>query len=180
MATRQDPLRGFNFQVSLLESSSSSAAPLGALVASTVLPPPAAGFSECSGLQATLRAEDYEEGGNNGTVLKFPTRVQWNAITLKRGVCMRTDLWDWFYGFVEGRGRRRDGVITLQDEAHRACMVWTFRRGLPTRWDGPTMNALQGQVAIESIEISHEGLTLMRGAAQIASAVRTVVGLFGR
>ncbi len=178
MSNRKDPLRGYNFQVSLLDPSSALSSGFGLMV-STALPPPVAGFSECSGLSATLNAEDYEEGGNNGTVLKFPTRLQWNTITLKRGICLRTDLWDWFHGFVQGRGRRRDGVITLRDEAHRPRMVWTFRRGLPTRWEGPSLNAQQTQIAMGSLEITHEGFSLQPGASAFSDAVRSVANLLG-
>ena len=44
------------------------------------------GFTECAGLEMTLKTEDYREGGNNGAVLHFPSRVEWGTITLKKGV----------------------------------------------------------------------------------------------
>ena len=162
---RRNPLLGYNFEISLMESPGSALGAITGVVLSAVLERPAGGFSECTGLQMSLDVEEYEEGGNNGTVLKFPTRVKHNAITLRRGVGASTELWDWFYSFMEGRGTRRDGVITLRDEAHLPHTVWGFRRGLPTRWEGPTMNAGNSQVAIESIEITHEGLYLMPGAS---------------
>ena len=52
-----------------------------------------------------MQAEEYREGGRNGEVLKFPNRVTWSPITLKRGVAVSTDLWDWLYGFVTGHGQ---------------------------------------------------------------------------
>jgi hypothetical protein len=55
-------------------------------------------------------------------------------VTLKRGVAVRgDDLWQWHYDFVQGRGKRRDGVVTLLDEACRPAKVWKFKRGLPLR-----------------------------------------------
>jgi phage tail-like protein len=123
--------------------------------------PPAGGFSECTGLEIGLDAEEYKEGGNNGKSLRFPTRVKWTNIKLKRGVALSDDLWLWHYGFVEGTVSRRDGVVTLLDEQQNPVKVWAFKRGLPVRWTGPSLNAAQSQVAIEEIEIAHEGLTLM-------------------
>jgi phage tail-like protein len=59
---------------------------------------------------------------------------------------------------VTGQGRRRDGLIVLLDEQHNARKIWRFSRGLPMKYTGPSMNATQNAVAIESIEIAHEGV----------------------
>ena len=73
---RVDPVRSYNFAVTL-----ASASDVLALLLAPVGLTPAAGFSECSGLETTLDIEDYKEGGNNGKVLKFPTRVTWSTAT---------------------------------------------------------------------------------------------------
>jgi phage tail-like protein len=70
------------------------------------------------------------------------------------------DLWQWHYNFSLGIGKRRDGMVILQDEQHNPSVVWSFTRGLPVKWTGPTFNAGQSQVAFEEIEIAHEGLTI--------------------
>ena len=123
-----------------------------------------AGFSECSGLEMSMQPEEYKEGGNNAAVLKFPSRVTWGNLTLRRGLGTSTDLWDWHYGFVEGHGKRRDGVIVLLDEARRPARMWCFRRGLPVKYSGLQFNATQNAVAIEAIEIAHEGIFQLPGA----------------
>jgi phage tail-like protein len=151
--TRQDPVLGFNFTVSLVETGSASAA-----VQVTVGLPPKAGFSECSGLEVSLQPETYPEGGNNGILLKFPGRAMWSNIRLKRGIVTSDDLWRWHLDFIEGHGKRRDGVITLQDEQGNSVRSWRFRRGLPVRWVGPALNAQSSQIAVEEIEIAHEGI----------------------
>jgi phage tail-like protein len=51
-------------------------------------------------------------------------------------------------------------MVILQDEQHNPSVVWSFTRGLPVKWTGPTFNAGQSQVAFEEIEIAHEGLTI--------------------
>jgi phage tail-like protein len=165
--TRHDPALGFNFAVSLVESASP-----GAFLQLTVGLPPQGGFAEVSGLDLTIQAEEYREGGNNGTVLKFPGRAQWANLKLRRGVVRSADLWDWHRGFLDGRGNRRDGVVTLLDEAGEAVRSWRFARGLPVRWVGPGLNAREAQVAIEEIEIAHEGLVQSGGDGSLLGALQ--------
>ena len=157
VGVRLDPLLSYNFLISLLDTSSSLAIAKSVALAA-IMDVALGGFSECSGLEMSLDVEEYDEGGRNGHTLKFPTRVKWSNITLKKGVGAGTDLWDWHYGFVEGRGKRRDGIVVLQNDLHIPNNIWYFRRGLPVKYTGPTMNAAQTSVAIESIEITHEGI----------------------
>lgn len=164
--TRRDPVQGFNFAVSLLESASA-----GAFLSVSVGRPPQGGFAEVSGLELTIAAEEFREGGNNGTVLKFPGRAQWPNLKLRRGVVSDADLWEWHLGFVEGRGKRRDGTVTLLDEAGDPVRTWRFSRGLPVRWLGPALNATDSRVAIEEIEIAHEGLVQTGGDGSFAGAL---------
>ncbi len=152
-----DPLLGYNFVVSLIDSTTALADP-SAEAHAAIEAGPAGGFSECSGLEMSLKTEEYREGGNNASVLRFATRVEWGNLTLKRGVGFGSQLWDWHYAFVEGHGRRRAGVIVLLDAARMPAAIWAFDRGLPVKYSGPALNAAQSSVAIESIEIAHEGL----------------------
>lgn len=176
---RRDPVLAFNFQIALTDS----VAGTGKLVTSIALQPliadPLAGFTECTGLEMTLETEDYSEGGNNGTVLKFPKRMKYGEITLKKGQTTRTDLMDWVYGFTQGNAKRKDGVITLMDSRHKPYMVWGFRRGMPVKYSGPSMNAQQSSIAIESISIAHEGLFALNGGATLANAVSGAVSAIG-
>ena len=154
---RGDPLLNYNFVVSLLDTSSSLA--LGLSIASAaILDVALGGFSECQGLEMSLRVEEFREGGRNSEVLQFPTRTEWSHIILKKGVGSGTALWDWANGFAEGKGKRRDGVIALLNDIRLPNNIWYFRRGLPLKYSGPTMNAGQSTVAIESVEIVHEGI----------------------
>ncbi|HEY7509127.1 MAG TPA: phage tail protein [Vicinamibacteria bacterium] len=177
-ALRSDPLLNHNFIVSLLDTSSPLAT-LGSAALSAVLDVALGGFSECSGLEMSMTPEDYKEGGNNGTVLKFPTRVAWGNITLKKGLGTSTALWDWHYGFVVGRGKRRDGLVVLLTELHVPNSIWFFRRGLPVKYSAPALNATQNGVAIESIEIAHEGIfqvPFVGAASGIAGAATGAAG----
>lgn len=144
------PLMGYNFAVRLIGAGS------GLLTA---------GFSECSGLESTLEVEEYKEGGNNSTVLKFPTRASAAPIRLKRGVVLTDELWDWHLDFLLGKGKRRNGQIILQSEEGQPLKTWLFHRGIPTKYTGPSFNALQGEVAVEEVEITHEGLLLLKAGS---------------
>jgi phage tail-like protein len=156
-ALRSDPLLNHNFVVSLLDTSSTLAA-IGSAALSAVSDVLLGGFSECSGLEASLKVEEYNEGGNNAAVLKFPGRLSWGNLTFKKGFGSSAALWDWSYGFAAGTGKRRDGLVVLLNEMHVPNNIWYFRRGLPLKWSGPSLNAAQNNVAVESIEIAHEGL----------------------
>ena len=159
-ALRVDPLGAFNFYITLVDSSNL----LGTLI-SVAANFFVAGFSECSGLDATIEILEYREGGVNGYVHKFATRATHSNITLRHGVIFQyDDLWTWHYGWVQGQGSRKDALIVLQDAAQNPAKVWRVKRAIPREWRGPALNAAQSAVAIESLEIAHEGLVLEVGA----------------
>lgn len=157
LGIRLDPLLSYNFTINLIDSSSTMALVKSAAL-SAVTDTLLGGFSECSGLDMALEIEEYKEGGRNGSVLKFPTRVTWSPLVLKHGIGAGNGLWDWHYDFAIGKGKRKDGIITLLNDLHIPTHIWQFKRGLPSKYTGPTMIAGQSQVAIEALEIVHEGL----------------------
>jgi len=168
---REDPVQAFNFTVSLLESSS-PAAGVTTLALNTLTDNIEGGFNECSGLDAMLEVESYKAGGVNDRVLKFPTRMSWGKLMLRNGIITDKALWNWIYGFAKGEVKRRDGLITLLNARREPHTVWKFKRGLPVRYAGPRLAASENAVALESIEIEHEGLELMAGASGLAAAIQ--------
>lgn len=176
--TPMNPLLNHNFIIRLVDASSTLA--LTGSITSTTLPgSAAAGFSECSGIELTMQPEEYKEGGRNGSTLKFPSRVTWSNLTLKRGIAMSTDLWDWHYGFVIGRGSRRDGMITLLNEQRQPNRIWYFTRGLPVKYTAAGLNAMQSQVALETVEIAHEGLYEVGGLGTVSGMPAAIAGQVG-
>lgn len=185
---RRDPLLAYNFQVSLLDSKDSGGVGLTTVALSTAGMRTMAAFSEVSGLEMSMEVEEHAVGGINDAVLKFPGRIKWSNLVMKRGLLAKrdpldkSDLWTWYEAYLDGRGVRKDGIIVLLDEERSPKITWSFRRGLPLRWTGPSLNATQSQVAIESIEIAHEGLRLVRSGGvlgeAISGAVGAVAGLF--
>ena len=157
---RIDPLSTFNFYITLIDSSNVAGTLITAALNYFV-----AGFSECRGIDATTEVMDYKEGGVNHYVRKFATRTSFSNLTLKHGVIfLYDDLWTWHNDWVQGNGKRKDGLIVLLDESRSPAKVWKFKRGIPSKWVGPSLNAAQSNVAIESLEIAHEGLVLEVGA----------------
>ena len=159
---RTEPLGAFNFYLTLLDTTDVDVT--GTLI-DAAFNYAVAGFSECSGLDVTLEVMEYKEGGVNDYVHKFPTRASHGNLTLKRGLTLLDDdLWNWHQGFVQGfvQGavKRKNGLVFLMDESRSRAKVWMFKRGIPMKWVGPSLNATQSAVAIESLEIAHEGLTL--------------------
>ena len=163
----------FNFQIRLIETAKPASALIGAFN-----PPIAGGFSECGGLEATMAVDEYREGGRNDAVLRFPGRVTHPNLRLRRGLAVSDELWKWHEQFLLGKGRRRDGVLELLNDEGEAVRTWRFRRGLPVRWAGPSLNAATSAVAVEELEIAHEGLFVQAGGA-LGEALSTVASIFG-
>ena len=122
-----------------------------------------AGFSECAGLQMEVKTFDYKEGGNNQTTLKFPEHASYGNVTLKRGVTISNELIGWQLEISRGIFTKRpaDGsnfAIILKDEKGEDAKRWNLIRAFPVKWMGPDLKASAGEIAIESLEIAHEGI----------------------
>ena len=144
MATgqRNDPYRSFNFRVEID----------GLTVGS---------FSECSGLTSDGDAVDYREGTDLPlNVRKLVGLRKYSNISLKRGYTQNRELWDWYRNIVNGVADRRNGTIILMDEERKDVLRWDFENGWPNKIEAPSFKASGNEVAIESIEIVHEGLKL--------------------
>lgn len=170
----ENPVLQHNFEISLVESSVSEASALGAVVLGNVIDQPSAAFAECSGLEFRIETDEYEEGGRNDATLRFPRRVRDGEITLRRGVYKSPELFRWIDDFRRGRGKRRDGVITLRDAEGRPHTVWRVLRAFPVRYEGPQLIADQTRVAVEALTLGHEGLLQDPGLGVIGGIVQDV------
>lgn len=137
--SRNDPFLAFRFEVKLDNLS-------------------VGGFSECSGLQLETEVKEYHEGGLNTHLRKFPTSTKQANITLKRGIVDK-ELWDWYYDLTQGQVQFRSGSVVVRDSSgNRVEMEWQFSRAFPCKWLGPDLNAAQSSVAVETLELCHQGL----------------------
>jgi phage tail-like protein len=116
-------------------------------------------FSEVTGLGAQLEVLAHPEGGRNDYVHQLPVRHSYAKLTLSRGVVRDPGLFFWYQaGLSQSIGARRDGAIVLLTPSGVPAVGWIFRGGLASGWKGPELRASDNAVAIESIEIAHEGL----------------------
>lgn len=119
------------------------------------------GFSEASGLSTDTNIIEYREGAEQqGTTRKLPGLMKYNNIVLKRGWTRDKSLWAWRKKVIDGKTQRNSGSIVLLDEARNEALRWNFREGWPSKWEGPALNAKTSEVAVETLEIAHEGLEL--------------------
>ena len=116
------------------------------------------GFSEVEGLEIEVETEEYEEGGVNHFTHTLPTRVSYPNLVLRRGVTDSEAFWSWMTESVHGPAERKTGRIILLDSTGREVKGWEFLEAYPVRWGGPEFAADQGNVAIETLEIAHNGL----------------------
>jgi phage tail-like protein len=119
------------------------------------------GFSECSGLNTETAEIEYRNGNEDITVRKLPGLKKFTNIMLKRGFTKNgTDLWKWRQTVLDGKTERRDGTITLLDEARQPAIKWHFYFGWPSKLEGPTLNAKTNEVSVETLNISCEKIEM--------------------
>jgi len=139
---RTDPFRSFNFRIEIGGAD-------------------AGGFSECSGLTAEGDHVDYREGTDQPlSVRKLTALRKYSNITLKRGYTVNNTLWQWYKSISLGVNDRRDVTIILRDEEGKDVMAWMAVNAWINKIEGPSFKASGNEVAIESVEIIHEGLML--------------------
>ena len=139
---RLDPFRTFNFRLEIDDT-------------------PIAAFSEVSGLTSDGTAVEYRTGMDIPlTSRKLIGQRKYNNISLKRGMVKDSTLWDWYNNIVTGSNDRRNGAVILMDEERNDVLRWTFENAWPNKIEGPTLNAAGNEVAVEAVELVHEGLRL--------------------
>jgi phage tail-like protein len=118
-----------------------------------------AGFSEVSGLASETDVIEYRRGVDSNTVRKLPGLTKYANLVLKRGITQDAELWNWRKSVEDGNVDRRNGAIILLDDDHTEVVRWMFFQGWISTWEGPTLSAKGNEVAIETLEIAHEGLS---------------------
>jgi phage tail-like protein len=121
-------------------------------------------FREFSGFEAEVEVYSYEEGGYNFYSRKLPGRTKFSNITLKRGIAPSDDLWLWFQYVASGDVSRRHVSIVAYDAAHRELRRWNIFNAFPVKWVCPAFRADENAVAIETLELAHEGVTVAGGS----------------
>lgn len=118
-------------------------------------------FRECTGLSSEIAVQDNPRGGES-TAGKLPGRPKYVNIVLKWGMTDAPEakaLYQWHLAAVKGKVERKSGSIVLLDSNYKQEKArWNFKEGWPAKWEGPHFNATSDEVAIQTIEIAHEGV----------------------
>lgn len=118
-------------------------------------------FTEVSGLDAQHQAIEYRHGAQpQHSFLKVPGLLKYSNVTLKRGVIKGdNDFYNWFKS-VSTNDFRKDITIKLLDERHEPTMVWKLKSAWPVKIHSTDLKANANEIAIETLELAHEGLTI--------------------
>lgn len=151
---RKDPLPVFCFKVDLTLTSGANGE---------------AFFKSVSGLKYETEIVPVREGGQNTTTYQLVGATKWSNLVLKQGFTGDSALlrWreEWLNGFTTNgvRNRIKAGTITQLDTALKPVAKWTFFHGWPAKWEISEFDASKSELAIETLEIAHEGIQFGNG-----------------
>jgi phage tail-like protein len=114
-------------------------------------------FSECDGLEMSMEVKTIREGGANDRQIRLSGPVNFGQLTLKRGMTESFDLWNWFHDSVnEPRLRADADVVLLAADGTTERARFRLDRCMPVKLKAPALNAKDGQIAIEELQIAYE------------------------
>jgi phage tail-like protein len=118
-----------------------------------------AGFSEVSGLQVEIEVQEFREGGLNEYTHKRAGPVKYPSnLTLKKGITDSSELWSWYRDVMRGKIQRKPVDVVLMNSAGEEWRRWKLQNAYPVKWTGPDMKAATSEIAVETLELAHEGL----------------------
>lgn len=135
-----DPYRAFNFKLEIQGVTE-------------------AHFTEVGNMDVKVGAIAYREGGNNQVVHYVPGQTEYGAVTLRYGLTRSSELWDWFMSGVKGKVQRKNcSIIVLDSDGSTEVMRWNLINAWASQWRGAVLNALDQEVAVESLTLVCETL----------------------
>ena len=122
-------------------------------------------FQEVSGLNIEAQPLSYRHGNSPVfSEINMPGIVKNSNVTMKKGVFANDNsFWDWYNKIKMNTIQRQNVVIRLLDEGGNPTMTWTLKNAWPTKISSTDLKSDANEVAVESIEIMHEGLTISNG-----------------
>jgi phage tail-like protein len=139
---RHDPFRTFNFRLEIDDI-------------------PVAAFSEVTGLNSEGEVADYRTGMDIPlTNRKLPGLRKYGPVSLKRGMIKDTTLWDWYRNIASGQPDRRNGTVILMDEQRQDVLRWNLEAAWPNKIQTSDFKAAGNEVAVETVELIVENITL--------------------
>ena len=120
----------------------------------------AGGFTEVTGSDISIEAIEYREGDMTAeTPMKVPGLKKYGNLTLKQGMTDSKVMYDWLAAGIQGAVERKTVTITLLNDTQAPVASWQAINAWPTKYTAPDFNATASEIAIETLEIVHEGLT---------------------
>lgn len=120
-----------------------------------------AGFNQATIPETTTEPIEYREGTDGPTMRKLAGLTSYGNLSLQWGTTPdSTPLFDWRHQVEQGQldDARRDIAVVLLDEEGNNAARWEFTNAWPSQYDAPDLDASADEVAIESMEIAHEGM----------------------
>lgn len=120
------------------------------------------GFIEISGLGMESEVIEYREGNSpQDSAIKMPGIRKYSNVILKRGIVAKdNDFFNWMNSIQTGQVERRNVSISLLNENHEPIRVWKLRNAWPCKIQTSDLRAQGNEIAIETIELTHEGLSI--------------------
>jgi phage tail-like protein len=146
------PFTTFNFEVEITVTGRSE-------------PLCSAAFAECDGLEMSMQVKTIREGGNNNQPVHLLGPVSYGQLTLKRGMTDTFDLWDWFEGVLRREAGWFDAsaqVILLAADGVTEQARFEFTGCRPVKLKAPALNAKDGLIAVEEMQIAYETMSIRR------------------
>lgn len=123
-------------------------------------------FKSVGGLKYETEVVPVREGGANDTTFQLVGATKWSNLIFKQGYTGDSALLKWREQWLKGTMTRTNGTICQLDGNLREMAKWTFTRGWPAKWEISEFDASKSELAIETLEIAHEGLTWSAGSKQ--------------
>ncbi len=118
-------------------------------------------FNECSGIKNTTEIVEIQEGGLNARVHKVPGQTRWENIVLKYGMSSDTYLVEWRNEILNDQfGNRRNASIIVLDNSLSELRRFNIKNAWPVSYEGPSLSAAGSDLAVESVEIAHDGVEI--------------------
>lgn len=119
-------------------------------------------FQEVTGLESEAQPIEYRRGTSPSfATIKMPGLQKSGNVTLKRGIFAKDNkFFDWYQAIKRNTAKRSTVTIKLLDESGNPTMTWKLANAWPTKVSSSDLNAAGNEVAVESIELAHEGLTI--------------------
>lgn len=122
-------------------------------------------MQEVSGLDVETQPLEYRAGNSKVfSTVKMPGMLKSGNITMKKGIFVKDNaIYDWFAEIQMNIIKRKALTISLLDESGSPTMVWKVQNAFPVKVTSTDLKGEGNEVAIETIEIAHEGLTIENG-----------------